>query len=195
MTRPILLLARLNEADLALDATKARLAEIAEALREPPTLVAARATLATAQQEVDRLRAEQAEVEGEEAKVEQEMRVIEQKLYNGKVSSPCELENGEKDLAQHQHQKARIDDHLLEIMVALEGATAVSEKAEAEVKRLAGEWETRQGILRGEQAKLKARLPGEQARQATARAVHPRSVPARLRSPASPPRGPCGGCA
>ena len=174
MTRPILLLARLNEADLALDATKARLAEIAEALREPQTLVAARATFAAARQEVDRLRAEQAEVERDQAKVEQEIKAIEGKLYSGKVGSPRELENGQKDLAQHQHQKARIDDQLLEIMVALESASAASEKAAAEVKRLAAEWETRQGTLRGEQARLKARLPGEQTRQAAAR----QSVPA-----------------
>ena len=38
MTRPILLLARLNDIDLAVDATKTRLAEIAEALREPAAL-------------------------------------------------------------------------------------------------------------------------------------------------------------
>lgn len=49
MTRPILLLARLNAADLAVDATKTRLIEIAEALREPSALVAAREEAASAE--------------------------------------------------------------------------------------------------------------------------------------------------
>ena len=38
---------------------------------------------------------------------------------------------------------------------------------------MAGEWETQQGALRSEQAKLKARLPGQQARQAAARQAVP----------------------
>lgn len=173
MTRPILLLARLNDADLALDATRARLAEIAAALREPEALVAARARLAAAQKETDRLRGEQAEAEQEQAKVEQAIKAIEQKLYSGKITSSRELENGQKDLAQHQHQKARIDDQLLEIMVALEGATAELGKAQAEVTRLSGEWEAKQAGLRSDQAKLKARLPGEQARATAAREAVP----------------------
>jgi uncharacterized protein len=173
MTRPILLLARLNEADLAVDATKARLAEIAEALREPAALVTARGTLAAAEKEVERLRGEQAGVEQTQAEAEQQIKRIEQKLYDGKVTAPRELENSQRDLAQHKNQKATVEDRLLEIMVALDGATAALEKAQAEVARLSGDWETRQASLRSEQAKLKARLPGEQARQASARQAVP----------------------
>ncbi len=173
MTRPVLLLARLNETDLAVDATKARLAEIAEALREPAALVAARATLAAAEKEVERLRGEQAEAERKQREIDDQIKAIEQKLYSGKGSSARELENSQKDVAQHNRQKAVVEDRLLEIMVGLEGATTVLEKARAEVGRLAGEWEARQAALRQEQAKLKARLPGEQARQAAARQAVP----------------------
>lgn len=173
MTRPVLLLARLNQVDLAVDATKLRLAEIAEGLREPAALVAARTALAAAQGEVERLRGEQAEVERQQAEAEEQIKTIEQRLYGGKGGSSRELENSQKDLAQHNRQKASVEDRLLEIMVALEGATAVLAKAQADVAKLFGEWEARQATLRQEQAKLKARLPGETARQAYARQAVP----------------------
>ncbi len=173
MTRPILLLARLNDADLALDATRTRLAEIAESLREPAALVSARATLAAAEQEVARLRAEQAAAEQDQARFQQQIKTIEQQLYSGKVTSPRELESSQRDLAQHQRQRAGAEDRLLEIMVVLEGATTTLTKAQAEVEKLAAEWGTRLAALRAEQAKLKARLPGEQARQAAARQAVP----------------------
>lgn len=173
MTRPVLLLARLNEADLALDATKSRLAEISEALREPAALAAARTTLAAAQKEVERLRSEQAEVERKQTDAERQIQAIERKLYSGKTASSRELENSEKDLAQHKKQKAGVEDRLLEIMVALEGATAALEKAEAEVAKLVEEWEARRAALRSELTRLKTRLPNEQARQTTARQAVP----------------------
>jgi predicted nucleic acid-binding Zn-ribbon protein len=62
---------------------------------------------------------------------------------------------------------------VLEIMVALEEATARQAKARAEVTKLASEWEARQVNLRAELTKLKARLPAEQARQAAARQAVP----------------------
>jgi len=174
MTRPILLLAHLNEADLALDATKARLTEIAEALREPATLVAARASLAAAEKEVARLRGEQADAETSQAKADEQIKAIEQKLYGGKVTNPRELESSQRDLAQHQKQRTGVEDRLLEIMVSLDGATAAVARAQVDVTRLAAEWDARQASLRSEQAKLKGLLPAQQARQAAARqAVSP----------------------
>ncbi len=173
MTRPVVLLARLNEADLALGATKARLTEIAEALREPAELTAARATQAAAEREVARLREEQAAAEGKQSEAEQQIKRIEQGLYGGKVKASRELENSQKDLAQHQKQKAAVEDRLLEIMVALDTANAELGKAQAQVTKLAADWAARQVNLRAEQTRLRARLPGEQAKQAAARQAVP----------------------
>ena len=61
--RAIMLLARLNEIDLAIDAEKARLTEIAEALREPAALIAARRGLAQAETDLAHCRAVQTELE------------------------------------------------------------------------------------------------------------------------------------
>ena len=176
MTRPILLLARLNDLDLAVDATKARLAAIAESLREPAALASARRSTADLQKEVDRLRTEQRSLEQNQADLEQKIRKMEKRLYSGEVTSPRELEDGQRDVGQHQHQKAALEDRLLEIMVALESATAALDKAQTGVSTLAADWETQQAALRTEQARLKARLPGELARQAAAR----QGIPAEL---------------
>jgi len=176
MTRPILLLARLNDLDLAVDATKTRLAEIAEALREPAALASARRSAADLQKEVDRLRTEQRSLEHHQADLEQKIEKTETRLYSGEVTSPRELEDGQRDVVQHQHQKAAVEDRLLEIMVALESATAALDKAQAGVSTLATDWETQQTALRAEQARLRARLPGELARQAAAR----QGIPAEL---------------
>jgi len=94
-------------------------------------------------------------------------------LYSGKVTASRELENSQKDLGQHQKQRAAIEDRLLEIMVALEGANTAHAKAQAEVTRLAADWETHQVGLRSEQTRLKARLAGEQAKAAAARQAVP----------------------
>ena len=176
MTRPILLLARLNDIDLAVDATKTRLAEIAEALREPAALAATRRSAAEAEKEVDRLRTEQQNLERDQADLEQKIKKTEKRLYSGEVTSPRELKDGERDVAQHQHQKTAVEDRLLGAMLALETATVALDNAQAEVSRLAADWEARQATLRTEQAKLKARLPGELARQAAAR----QGIPAEL---------------
>ena len=54
--RPVMLLAQLNEIDLAVDASKARLAEIMQESREPDALAQTRAALAAAQAEQARCR-------------------------------------------------------------------------------------------------------------------------------------------
>jgi predicted nucleic acid-binding Zn-ribbon protein len=169
MTRPILLLARLNEADLTLDATRGRIAEIVEAARKPAELARAEEALAAAEKEVARLRQEQARIENEQAEAAAKIKQIETKLYDGKTTSSRELENNQRDLAQHRNQLAAVEDRLLEMMVAMENATATLTAAQAVVKRLTEEWMSRQAGLRAEYTKLKARLPGDQARAAAAR--------------------------
>lgn len=169
MTRPILLLARLNAADLAVDATKTRLIEIAEALREPSALVAAREEAASAEAEATRLRREQQTLEVDQADAAAAIKKIEERLYSGAVKNSRELQDSERDLAQHRRQKAAIEDQLLEVMVNLDGANTALAQRQAEMSRLAAEWETQQAALRAEQAALKKRLPGELAHQAAAR--------------------------
>lgn len=171
--RAIHRLALLNEADLALDAAKARLAEIALALREPVALIAARAALAEAEKELERCRREQRKLEQAQAEAKAEVARTEQKLYSGQIRNPRELGNAERDLQQHRHQQSAIEDRLLEAMMAADAAVERHAACQAELSRLTAAWEQTQAVLRQEQAQLKARLPALQARQAAARQAAP----------------------
>lgn len=176
MTRPVFLLAQLNEADLVLDAVKARLAEIAAALREPAELVSARQAHAAAEAELARCRTAQHDLELAQADANAKIGRTEQRLYSGQISSPRELENAERDLQQQRNQRTQIEDLLLEALVAAEEATREHAECQAALAQLTTEWEATQKSLRQEQARLKTRLPGLLARQAAARQAVPRSL-------------------
>jgi uncharacterized protein len=173
MSRPVALLARLNEIDLAVDATKARMYEIVEAMREPPVLVAARQAVAAAERELARSREVLQEREEAQAEAAAKAKRAEQKLYDGTIKNPREVEDAQQDHAQLVNQLKAADEQLLEALVVQESALAAHGRAQAELKQLLAERAARQAALRAEYATLKARLPAEQARQAAARGAVP----------------------
>lgn len=176
--RSVMLLARLNDVDLVLDSIKARLAEIAEALREPPALAAARRAQAEAEAELARCRAIQEDLELKQQDAQARLSKAEGRLYSGEVKNPKELAGAEKDVQQLRRQLSQVEDRLLDALVCSETATDAWTGQGATAARLTAEWDARQAALRGEQARLKARLPAELARQAAAR----HAVPAELLS-------------
>lgn len=176
MTRSVVLLARLNEADLAVDAAKARLAEIVAALREPAALVAARQAYATAEAELARCRTVQHDLELAQVDANAKISRTEQKLYSGQIRSPRELEDAERDLQQQRKQRSHIEDRLLEALLATETAAQQQAVCLAEHARLSAVWAETEAALRREQAQLKTRVPGLLARQAAARQVVPASL-------------------
>ena len=173
MTRPILLLARLNEADLALDATKARLAEIVEATREPAELVRAKESLAAAQQEVNRLRDEQAQAERAQADADAKIAEIETRLYNGKTTTRASLRTASATWLSIAIRRPRSMTACSRSWLRWRRRHRHSTGAETDVARLTKEWTSRQSGLRVEYTRLKTRLPSEQARQASARQAVP----------------------
>lgn len=171
--RPVLLLARLSEIDLALDSHRARLAEIAAALKEPAELAAARRALAEAQAELDRWRGLQQEREQAQQDAAGKLARAEKRLYSGEIRNPREVQGAERDVQQLRHQRDQAEDALLEALVAVEGLTEDCSARTAKVAELSAGWERTQSRLRAEQARLKERLPAEQARQLAARKAVP----------------------
>jgi uncharacterized protein len=165
----IALLAQLNEIDLAVDASKARLAEIAQEVKEPAALQAARTALAAAQVELARCRDLQVQREAAQKKVADHLAVAEKGLYSGKTKNSKELEAAERDVQQVRRQLAHADDELLEALVATEAAAEAMQTHAAEVAQLGAAWEANRERLRAEHAQVKARLADEQARQLAAR--------------------------
>jgi predicted nucleic acid-binding Zn-ribbon protein len=171
---PVALLGQLNEIDLAIDALRARAAEITEALKEPVALQAARTAAATANAELARCRAVQAERESAQQKTAARLTQAEGRLYGGKVRNPKELEDAEKDVAQLRRQHAQAEDALLEALIASEAAAEAAAGAQRELAQRSAAWDATQAGLRAEQARLTERLAAERTRQAAAR----RAVPA-----------------
>ena len=176
--RLVLLLARLNELDLAVDALRARVAEVSEALKEPAALRAARRALAQSEAELARCEATQQARDEVQKDAAAKLTRAKKHLYGGEVRSPKELENAQKDVEQLSRQSAAAEDALLEALLAVEVASRAVEVGKAEFSRLAATWEARQVELRADLARLEVRLAAEQARQATARsAVPPDLIP------------------
>ena len=174
--RSVVLLAHLNEIDLAMDAHKARLAEIAEALREPAALVEARRGLARAESDLAHCRAVQTELEAVQNDAAGKLARAETRLYGGGVRNPKELEDLQRDVAQLRRQLDQAEDHLLEALICSETATQAQAEQAALLERLTAETGRKQAVLRAEQAQIRARMPAELARHAAAR----QAVPAAL---------------
>jgi predicted nucleic acid-binding Zn-ribbon protein len=174
--RAIVLLAQLNEIDLAVDAHKARLAEIAEAAREPAALVAARRNLARAATDLAHCRAVQTELEAAQKAVAEKLGRAETRLYGGEVRNPKELEDLQLDAAQLRRQLSQAEDNLLEALICSETATQAQAEQAALLERLTAEQGRKHAALRAEYAQIKVSLPAELAQQAAAR----QAVPAAL---------------
>ncbi len=172
--RPVGMLAHLSEIDLALDSGRARLAEIAAALKEPVALAAARAALATADAELERWQSVQRDRELDQQRIVEKLTRAEKRLYSGEIRNSREVQDAERDVQQLRHQRGQAEDALLEALVAVDGLAEDCAAHTARVAELTAGWEASRARLRAEQARLKERLLADQARQtAVRRAVPP----------------------
>lgn len=176
MSENIAQLARLNEIDLAIDALKTRLHEIAEELREPATLAAARTAMAEATAVLHQARTAQRDRELTQQEVAGRLKAAEDKLYSSKTRSSRQVENEEADVRQLRHQFAEAEERLLEAMLAVDEAAEQHATRQAELTRLIADWQVKQAALTQEQARLKAQGPALLARQASARKGIPPAI-------------------
>lgn len=176
MSDHIAQLARLNEIDLAVDALKARLHEIAEGLREPVALAEARAAAAEADAALHAARTLQRDRELVQQEIAAKLKRAEEKLYSSKSRSSRQVENEEMDVQQLRHQLADADERLLEAMLAADEAAEQQTARQAELAAQTAEWQDRQASLTREQAEIKAQAPALLARQAAARKGIPPAV-------------------
>jgi uncharacterized protein len=173
MMRPVGMLAHLSEIDLALDSGRARMAEIAAALKEPAELAAARGALAAAEAELEHWRSVQQGRELDQQRIAEKLARAEKRLYSGEIRSSREVQDAERDVQQLRHQRGQAEDALLEALVAVDGLVEECAAQTAGLAELTASWEVKQARLLAEQSRLKERLLVEQARQAAVR----RSVP------------------
>ncbi len=162
-------LAHLNEIDLAVDALKTRLHEIAEGLREPAALAVARQAAADAEAALNRARAAQRDRELTQQDIANKLKRAEDKLYGSKARSSREVESEQLDVQQLRHQLAEAEERLLEAMLATDEVAQQLTAAQAELARLTEARQAQQAALVREQGQLRAQAPALLARQAAAR--------------------------
>jgi uncharacterized protein len=163
MTRARRLL-ELQAVDLKLDEHRTRLARVGLALQDDRALVAAREAVARTTAELATVdhsvrRAEQAR-ESAQSHVARE----ESQLYSGKVKSPKEVQNLQREVEALRRQVSQLDDDLLEAMITRDEAAARAEAASAALSSAEATAEGQRSALRRRERELNEqikRLEGE----------------------------------
>ena len=144
----------LQETDLALDKTLARLAEIDESLGETEELVAAREAVAAKSAIVHDLKVQQKDAEIVVDDVKTKAADIEKKLYAGSVKDPKELQNLDADLKSLRELVKRREDELLAILEQVDAEETELRELQANLDTIEGEWSSNRERMTAEKAAL-----------------------------------------
>ncbi len=157
-------LLRLQEVDLELERVARELAELAEALRDPPILAELAQNIAAVEGEIHRLEVRQRDLELEVEGLSERIQDLEGRLYGGMITNVKEIEAGQQKAEEMRRRRSHLEDELLEIMVTLENLREDDENLRRRLEEEKARWaETRarllekQASLQQEQASLEVR--------------------------------------
>jgi len=158
---------RLQCLDSEDDITKRRLAEVEAALRQNEVLQETRRAVEETQTQVRKLTARQQNLELELKGLGDKISTSEQRLYSGVLKNPKEMTDLEAEVASLKRRRQKLEDELLEVMIAREEAGERLAQVQERLKLIEADWSARQAELIAEQHALQARLEElNQARQA-----------------------------
>ena len=155
----------LQAVDLASDARKRRLGEIAEALSDRRALDALAARLAEVSAAANALDARRREFDDAIAQLTERIGVAEQRLYSGAVVNPRELQGLQADVAQLGRQRDTQEFGLLEVLEELDPLEKERAETQARFTEERQAWEARQESLLSEQAVLEREVADLAARR------------------------------
>jgi len=165
MSRAKLLL-DLQAVDVTRDAAVARLAKVVAAMRGTPAVAQARAALDRSEQalaECERtLRQRSQARQAQQARIEDE----ERKLYGGRITAPREVQALQREVDSFKRQLDKLDDSVLEAMLAKDAATAARDAARAALAAAEAAAERQGASLAAERTKLSAAISRLDARRA-----------------------------
>ncbi len=159
----------LQTLDSAIDAIRARLAEIERLLGENEALRAAQEAVRAASDSLQAWKTRQMDLELERGQLKEEADAIEERLYSGKVTNPRELTDMQGKLAELRRRYEQLEEPIIEAMLAVEEDTARLAEAQAALERISAAQASALGELTAEQANLQARLESLSAQVAEAR--------------------------
>lgn len=167
---------RLQEIDLELDAHRARLKTIVEALSGSPAVQAAYRRMVEADGQLAAARVDARALEYDNQALSEKIAEVEKRLYSGTVTNPKELQDLQKDLESLKHRRAALEEKQLDALIKAEAAEAQKMAAQTDLQHVEEAATKTNSHLLDEQTNLLARvsqLEGErEAIQASVPADH-----------------------
>lgn len=154
---------RLQETDLALDAGRARLAEIAQALAGNPALQVAQARAQQAEAQLHKARATLTDAELDQQALADKIAVDEARLYAGRIRNPKELQDLQAEVESLKRRRAAAEERQLEALLEYEEAEAQLKAARAQLSAAEAEARHASVNLTAERERLTARQADLQA--------------------------------
>lgn len=163
---------RLQTLDLELDAHRARLEAISEALLSHPAVRAAQQAALEAEAQFNAARVEARALEYDGQALDEKLAEVETRLYSGAVTNAKELQDLHKDLQSLQHRRAGLEEKQLEALIQAETGEARMVAAQHEFQQAEAEAAKTNSHLVEEQTALQARAARlEQEREAVQASV------------------------
>ena len=171
------LLYQLQTIDLEIDSVQSQLQHLQEQIGETAELQAARSALQQAQQalakEQVRLRSLDLDVKTQNEHIQAQ----EARLYGGKITNPRELDGLAKDVQMLKHNRDKVEDALLAVMLAVDEQQARFNACQADWQRSEAAWREAQASFQSQIATLGAQLSGlQEQRTAQASSIAPASL-------------------
>ncbi len=149
---------QLQKLDQDISQRKSRLAEIEVLLGEDTRVQAAGQTVAQAEKALAPWRTQASDLDLEIKSVTAKAEAVEQRLYSGAVSNPKELQDMQEEIASLKRRRARLEDDLLEAMIAVEDGQQALAEAHATLEQATAQWERDQHDLLAEQTGHQSQL-------------------------------------
>ena len=150
-------LLRFQDIDLELQRLNQKLAEIQAILHDTVALTDAQRSAEQTAKTADAARKVQKDVEFELQRTQTELQQTEQRLYSGSVTNPRQLEDLQAKSQSLRKWVTKLEDDLLEAMVAREEADEVDVKAHAHLKHITTKRANLEQNLTAERAVLQTR--------------------------------------
>jgi predicted nucleic acid-binding Zn-ribbon protein len=151
-------LMRLQQIDLEIDARRARLGEIQEAIAQDKGLAEAQQALSEAKGAAAEVQRALRALEAEGQALAQKAAEVESTLYGGRISNPKELKDLQDELASLARRRTTVEDRQLDAMEQAENQEAAEREAQARVLELEAGLHNSRGELADEQARIGAEL-------------------------------------
>jgi uncharacterized protein len=149
---------RLQEIDLELDADRARLMAIEQALTGDPAVQAAKQAAFQAHNQFNVAHARSRTLELDGQALNEKIADAEKRLYSGAITNPKELRDLEQDLASLRRRRAEVEEQELEAMIAAEAAEGEAAACDGRLQQAEAAALQTQGALIEERTRLQTRV-------------------------------------